>query len=41
MLKFIFQILYHDYDWEARKEYREKLTQDLYEIQKYRMPLWQ
>ncbi len=41
MLKFIFQILYPDYDWEAHKEYREKLTQDLYEIQKYRMPLWQ
>jgi len=41
MLKFIFQILYPHYDWEGRKEYREKFIQDLYQIQKYRMPLWQ
>ena len=40
MLKFIFQIIYPDYDWEGGKEYREKLTLNLYEIQKYRMPMW-
>ncbi len=40
MILFLFQLFYPDYDCKTRKEYRDKLTQDLYEIQKNKMPMW-